>query len=446
MQTENKRWLAPQSETEETHSFETAAVNTSTASRWIIGGMLALYAALGHFCRVSITVAGSEVFIRDYQISETSMGWVYSTFLIVYTAMMLPGGWLIDRIGSARALTLLGIVMGTFVMVTGVLGWMTSDAYTLWLGLLLVRGLAGIGNAPLHPGAAHAVSVVIDGRHRATVNGMVPAGALVGIALCFPIFGALKDHLGWQMAFVTSGGVLFAYGLAWAAMASVVFPAHVPAARHTESSPIPPVGQSAASMMLRPDLLLVTFSYGAYGYFQYLFFYWMNHYFEKQLHLSDQESRNRTMWILLAQGLGMAVGGMATDVLCRRLGTTWGRRGVVLAGMGFGAAFGLLGVSLEDVQQITISLALSMAALGMCEGVFWTTSTDIGRSRAGLAGAFMNTGGNLGGVISPVLTPWLALKYGWPAAIVVACFVCAVGGAVWLVVRVRPPAHTSTAN
>jgi MFS family permease len=114
--------------------------------------------------------------------------------------------------------------------------------------------------------------------------------------------------------------------------------------------------------------------------------------------------------------------------------------------MGFGAAFGLLGVSLEDVQQITISLALSMAALGMCEGVFWTTSTDIGRSRAGLAGAFMNTGGNLGGVISPVLTPWLALKYGWPAAIVVACFVCAVGGAVWLVVRVRPPAHTSTAN
>jgi len=408
--------------------------------------MLALYAALGHFCRVSITVAGSEVFIRHYKISETSMGWVYSTFLIVYTAMMLPGGWLIDRVGSARALTLLGIVMGTFVMFTGVLGWRTSDALTLWIGLLVVRGLAGIGNAPLHPGAAHAVSVVIDIRHRATVNGMVPAGALVGIAFCFPVFGALQDKLGWQMAFVASGGVLFAYGLIWAAMASIHFPPHVPTDRlaPTASTMQPDFeDRSIASQLLRPDLLLVTFSYGAYGYFQYLFFYWMSHYFEKQLHLSDQESRFRTMWILLAQGAGMAVGGVLTDLLCRRLGTTWGRRCVVLAGMGFGATFGLLGVSLEDVGQITLSLALSMAALGMCEGVFWTTATDIGRSRAGLAGAFMNTGGNLGGVISPVLTPWLAEKYGWPPAIVVACLVCAVGGAVWFVVQVRPPAPMS---
>ena len=45
--------------------------------------MLMGYAALGHFNRVGITVAGDEVFIPEIGIPETSMGWVYTTFLIL---------------------------------------------------------------------------------------------------------------------------------------------------------------------------------------------------------------------------------------------------------------------------------------------------------------------------------------------------------------------------
>ena len=40
--------------------------------------------------------------------------------------------------------------------------------------------------------------------------------------------------------------------------------------------------------------------------------------------------------------------------------------------------FGLIGVSMSSATYVAISLALSMAALGMCEGVFWTTATDLG--------------------------------------------------------------------
>ena len=69
------------------------------------------------------------------------MGWVYTTFLIVYTIGMLPGGWLIDRIGAAKALTLLGLSMGTFVALTGTLGWLTNTPESLWLGLLVIRGI-----------------------------------------------------------------------------------------------------------------------------------------------------------------------------------------------------------------------------------------------------------------------------------------------------------------
>ncbi|MDA1050708.1 MAG: hypothetical protein O3C40_09540 [Planctomycetota bacterium] len=97
-----------------------------SGNRWWIIVLLMGYAALGHFNRVGISVAGDEMFIPKLGIAETRMGSVYTACLIVYTIGMLPGGWLIDRIGSGRALTLIGLTMEIFVVVTSVLGWVTG--------------------------------------------------------------------------------------------------------------------------------------------------------------------------------------------------------------------------------------------------------------------------------------------------------------------------------
>ncbi|HCD01324.1 MAG TPA: MFS transporter, partial [Planctomycetaceae bacterium] len=63
-----------------------------SGNRWRVVALLMGYAALGHFNRVGISVAGDEVFIPTLGITETRMGWVYTAFLIVYTIGMLPGG------------------------------------------------------------------------------------------------------------------------------------------------------------------------------------------------------------------------------------------------------------------------------------------------------------------------------------------------------------------
>ena len=65
---------------------------------------------------------------------------------------MLPGGWLIDRVGSAKALTLYALLMGSFVCLTGILGWAMLQPAGLLFGLLAIRSLAGVSSAPLHPG------------------------------------------------------------------------------------------------------------------------------------------------------------------------------------------------------------------------------------------------------------------------------------------------------
>jgi MFS family permease len=108
---------------------------------------------------------------------------------------------------------------------------------------------------------------------------------------------------------------------------------------------------------------------------------------------------------------------------------------VVVFGMGMGAVFALLGVNVTGQINVAMCLAVSMASLGMCEGVFWTTATDIGGRSRGFCGAFMNALGNVGGLVSPVLTPVMAQRMGWPGAITVACLIAGVGGATWFVIQ-----------
>jgi len=417
-------------------------------SRWWIVLMLMGYAGLAHFNRVAISVAGSEVFIREDGISATDMGWVYTSFLLVYTLGMLPGGWLIDRIGAARALALLGLTMGTFVALTGTLGWLTSTPAQLWLGLIVIRSISGLWNAPLHPGAAHVVSDVMKGPGRATANGMVTAGALIGIACCYPIFGMLIDRLTWPWAFAVSGATLVGYGAVWHLFVSRLLPNRAGTAPEAPSSPrfteLPKPSMVDWTLFRHGNLWLIALSYAAFGYFQYLFMYWMTYYFEKILIVPDVDSRRALFYIMLAQAAGMAVGGLSTDGICRLLGTTWGRRSIVITGMGLSAVFGLIAVSVSAQSQVVAALAISMGALGMCEGVFWTTATDIGGKSRGLAGAFMNTCGNVGGLISPVLTPALAESMGWPGAIAVACVVSGLGGLVWF--WITPPSSPSSTS
>ena len=272
--------------------------------------MLMGFAVLGHFNRIAMSVAGSEVFIKEFGISKTEMGSVYTAFLITYTLAMLPGGWLIDRIGSARALTIYGVTMGGFIALTGTLGWIANTPEGLLIGLLVIRSLGGFCNAPLHPAAAHVVSDLITDQRQATANGMITAGALIGIAFCFPIFGWLMDKLTWPLAFIVSGLTLSVYGVAWKLITASTLPqTQTPRRAGEVSGALTPAARQDVRRLLRNgNLWWLALSYGAYGYFQYLFFYWIEHYFDDVLKLTTSDARWASFWIMLAMGAGMVIG------------------------------------------------------------------------------------------------------------------------------------------
>ena len=76
----------------------------------------------------------------------------------------------------------------------------------------------------------------------------------------------------------------------------------------------------------------------------------------------------------------------------------------------------------------------------MCvEGPFWATMTRLSGGRAGTAGGIMNMGCNVGGLVSPALTPVIAAAIGWENALLVAAALSVAGGLLWL--GMAPPAH-----
>jgi MFS transporter, ACS family, D-galactonate transporter len=409
--------------------------------------LLMLVVACGHFNRVGISVAGTERLIPVYGISEKQMGLVYSAFLAFYTLAMLPGGWFIDRFGPRLALVLLGFGSTLFVALTGCVGLVFHEATGLLLGLLVVRSLLGVVYAPLHPGSARMVADQLPPRTRPRALGLVNFSACLGIAATQLVLGALIDRFDWQVALLISSSVTLVVALVWMGGTQATDAANFHATNGSSAS----IDLEALRRVLsQRSVIVITLSYAAYGYFQYLFFYWISYYFERVQHESPTKARGFTTMITLAMGAGMLCGGWLTSHVPARF-SPWARRGLVpLLGMvASGGAFEL-GLLASNPQATIAAFVLSAALLGLCEAAFWNTAVELGGPYGGSAAGLMNTGGNAGGAISPYLTPFLsdliARQYGadvgWRLALAVAGIIVFAGGGLWLFVH--PPRQDET--
>jgi sugar phosphate permease len=301
----------------------------------------------------------------------------------------------------------------------------------------------GALSAPLHPAAARAIGNWFPFSERSFANGVVTAAAIFGVAVSYPGFNALIKILDWQGAFVVCGIVTAALTCVWMFYARD-WPSQHPHANDAERALI---GTSSTTghngnaewfgLLENPNLILVTLSYAAVGYFQYLFVYWMAYYFEKILKLGPDASKYYAGFLQIALAAGMPLGGWLSGKLSARAGVRRGRALVAGGGMFLSATLLGLGVLAHEPFWIVTWFALAHLAIGAAEGPIWATAVDIGGSKGGTAAAICNTGGNVGGLIAPTLTPWIALHYGWPAGIGIGGGICVLGAYCWFWINPR---------
>jgi ACS family glucarate transporter-like MFS transporter len=188
----------------------------------------------------------------------------------------------------------------------------------------------------------------------------------------------------------------------------------------------------------RRSFWFLTASYTLQGYVGYVFVFWFFLYLVqvRKFELLQAAWLTTLPWILSL--IVIPLGGVASDWAVKRWGSTWGRRSVPVPAMALAAGSLLLGAHTRSAILAAASLTISTALVLVTEGPYWASMTQISGPDSGTGGGVMNFGSNLGGLISPVFTPWLAARAGWEMALALAALLAVVGALLWLGITIDP--------
>lgn len=142
---------------------------------------------------------------QEMAFSDTQLALLGTTsFVIFYTILGIPFGWLADR-GSRKYL------IGGGLLVWSLFSGLTGFANDFWT-LFLCRVMVGVGEATLGPAAISLLSDYFPPTKRATVTSIYSMGIAVGAGLAAFLGGWIGLNLGWRWAFYLLGfpGVLVA--------------------------------------------------------------------------------------------------------------------------------------------------------------------------------------------------------------------------------------------
>jgi dipeptide/tripeptide permease len=135
------------------------------------------------------------------------------------------------------------------------------------------------------------------------------------------------------------------------------------------------------------------------------------------------------------------LGGWTSDWMTARFGPSRGARIVPISAMAASAALLYIGASglgvLATVALLSLAVGFSMAP----EGAFWSTAIHMGGKQVGAACGIMNCGGNVGGMLAPIVTPLIARRFGWTGGLSFASLIVLLGMLAWLVIE---PTHCAS--
>jgi MFS family permease len=403
-----------------------------------------LLAVVTYLDRICISAAAPFI-MEDLHLTILQMSAVFSAFTLAYSLFEIPSGWLGDVKGPRSVLTRIVLWWSAFTMLTG--------AARGYQSLLAIRFLFGAGEAGAFPNIARSFSQWFPIRERGRANGVMFLGSRMGGMLSAPIALQLVAGWGWRASFVVFGLL----GLAWAAAWHAWYrdrPEDHPGVGAEELAwirgripyPIPdriryPTPETApattpwAALLRSRNLYAICAMYFAFGYGLYFYFTWLPTYLIKELGFSLFSGGLFAALPFLLAGIADIVGGWLTDVLTRLRGLRAGR-----CHLGFGAfltcaAFLFASTIVPSPILKAILIAMALASADLALGACWAVPIDIAPHHAGVITGFMNTLGNIGGLIGPLVVGYAVDRWhSWTFPFYITALVYTGGAVAWLVI------------
>jgi ACS family hexuronate transporter-like MFS transporter len=182
------------------------AISRMGRVRWLVCALLFAVVALNYTDRQVLSVL-KPTLQQAYGWSETSYGWMAVSFQIAYGLGYVAFGRVVDRFGAK--------VGGTIAVTIWTIAHTAHAFVTSTAGFTLVRIPMGLGESGLFPCTLAAAAEWFPKRERAFAIGIFNAGSNVGAIIAPFIVPIITILWGWQMAFILTGILTFAWLAVW---------------------------------------------------------------------------------------------------------------------------------------------------------------------------------------------------------------------------------------
>jgi MFS family permease len=402
------------------------------ARHWVVvlAATLALITYIDRVC-----MGQAKVYVAaDLHLSSVQVGYVFSASTLAYAFFGVLGGWLGDLVGPRRVLTRMVLLWSFFTAATG-------RAWNL-VSLMAAQFLFGGFEAGAFPNLAKAFTNWLPARERNRAVSLMWLCTRWGGAVTPLLVVWVITAVGWRWAFA----VFAVPGVVWAAVFFWWFrdrPRDHPGVNAAEvalleESRPPPAAKTVipwGRILRSRTVWLLIVQYFCFGYGWYFYITWLPTYAREARGLELHKGALLSGIPLFFGGFACLISGWIADWLVRRGGGLVSvRRGLALAGYGGAAALLLLCQHIADPVWAMISMGMASFSLDLTLPLCWRTAMDVGGKYAGTVSASMNTSGQIGGAVGPIVIGYILqyMNHNWTLTFALSAAIYVIGGLCWL--------------
>jgi len=343
---------------------------------------------------------------RDLNITSTTMGLILGIFAVGYALFQIPSGWIADRLGARKALTIVVSVWSCFTALTG--------AAVNAVQMMILRFLFGVGEAGAFPGATQAFFRWLPVKERGLAHGINFSGSRLGAAFSLFLMPWLISKIGWRWTFVVNGVI----GIIWATVWLIWFrdnPADNPKVNKQELEYIEKgrvsdftasVKSSFEEVFTSLNMSLAMLQYFASNVTFYISLTWLPSYLKNQWPDDPKAIYFSAMPLIFAAFANWTAGTMVTQ-LFKRGYHVGSRRATAIVGFTLGVIGLLLATRTDNMYWFVLCFSIATFGVDMTLSPSWAFCNDIGGGNSGAVSGSMNMVGNFGAAISIILFPFL---------------------------------------